>query len=162
MDSLTEWWHEEDEPDDESDLLFLQQRGPFLASVHQTGVGRPVCEEPKKLFPYDECGWDFIDDMSGKLLNDTLVEKARAEEIAVIHQLGVWEVVDRPHDEVVYGTRWVDVNKGNEDKPYYRSRLVVQEYERKAEWAFFNATSPLEALRSLLICATIEELSNDV
>ena len=72
------------------------------------------------------------------------------------------EVVDRPHNEVVFGTRWVDINKGNEDKPYYRTRLVVQEYRRLADWSFFTATPPLEALRSLLICATIEELPNDV
>ena len=32
----------------------------------------------------------------------------------------------------------------------------------QADWSFFPATPPLEALRSLLICGTIEELSNDV
>ena len=34
--------------------------------------------------PYDECEWDYIDDTSGMLLNDALVEKTRAEEISVI------------------------------------------------------------------------------
>ena len=162
LDSLAEWWINDEDPEDEVDVLLLQLRDRYLASVHQTGSERPVCEEPKVPFAYDDCGWDYVDDMSGKLLNNTLVEKARAEEIAVIKELGVWEVVDRPHDEVVYGTRWVDINKGDEDNPYYRSRLVVQEYKRKAEWAFFTATPPLEALRSLLICATIEELPNEV
>ena len=70
--------------------------------------------------------------------------------------------MDRPRDEVVFGTRWVDINKGDEDKPYYRSRLVVQEYKRHADWSFFTATPPLEALRSLLICATVEKLPNEV
>ena len=51
---------------------------------------------------------------------------------------------------------------GRRNKPYYRSRLVVQECERQADWSFFTATPPLDALRSLLICATIEELPNDV
>ena len=132
-----------------------------VASVHETGTDKPVCEEPKTLFPYDECGWDCIDDTSGKLLN-TLVEKARAKEISVIRELGVWEVVDRPCGEVVFGTRWVDINKGDENKPFCRSRLVVQEYRHQADWSFFAATPPLEALRSLLICATIEELPNEV
>ena len=59
---------------------------------------------------------------SGKLLNNTLVEKAKAEEISVIRELGVWEVIDRPYDEVVFGTRWVDINKGDETTPFYRSR----------------------------------------
>ena len=59
-----------------------------------TATDRTVCEEPKTPFPYDECHWKYIDDTSGKVLNDTLVEKARAEEISVIRELGVWEVVD--------------------------------------------------------------------
>ena len=55
-------------------------------------LNKPVCEEPQPPFPHGECGWDYIDDTSGKLLNNTLVEKARAEEISVIRELG--EVVD--------------------------------------------------------------------
>ena len=105
---------------------------------------------------------DPSDSESGKLLNNTRVEKARTEEISVVRELCVWEVVDRPHDEVVFGTRWVDINKGDEDKPCYRSQLVGQEYKRQAKWSFFTATSPLEDSRILLICATIEELLNDV
>ena len=154
MNSLSELWHREDDPDSEVDLLIFQQRDRYVASVHETGGDKPVCEEPKTPFPYNECGWDYIDDTSGKLLNNTLVEKARAEEISVIRELGVWKVVDRSHDEVVFGTRWVDIIKGDEHKPFYRSRLVVQEYKRQADWSFFTATPPLVALRSLLICAT--------
>ena len=93
------------------------------------------------------------------MLNNTLVEKARAEEISVFRKLCVWEVVDRPCDEVVIGTR---CNKGDETKPFYRSRVVVQEYKRQADWSLFTATPPLEALRSLLICATIDELPNEM
>ena len=133
MDSLAKLWHREDDPDGEVDLLISQQRDRYVASVHETGGDKPVREEPKTPFPYDECGWDYIDDTSGKLLNNTLVEKARAEEISVIRALGVWEVVDRPRDEVVFGTRWVDINKGDGHKPFYRSRLVVQEYKRQAD-----------------------------
>ena len=155
-------WREDNDPDDEIELLICQQRDQYVASVHETGTDRPVCEEPKTPFPYDECGWNYIDDMSGKLLNNTLVEKARTEEILVIREPGVWEVVDRSRGEVVFGTRWVDINKGDKNKPFYRSRLVVQENKRQADWSFFTATPPLEALRSLLICATVEELSNEV
>ena len=111
MNSLAELWHKEDDPDGEVDLLILQQRDRCVASVHETAGDKPVCTENKTPFPYDECGWDFIDDTSGKLLNNTLVEKARAEEISVTRELGVWEVVDRPRDEVVFGSRWVDINK---------------------------------------------------
>ena len=89
-------------------LLICQQRDQYVASVHETGTDRPVCEEPKTPFPCDECGWDYIDDTNGKWLN-TLVEKARTEEISVIRELGVWVVVDRP------------INKGDENKPFYRA-----------------------------------------
>ena len=64
-----------------------------------------MCEAPKTPFPHDECGWDYIDDTSGKLLKNTLVEEARTEEISVIRELGVWEVVDRPRGEAMFGTR---------------------------------------------------------
>ena len=96
------------------------------------------------------------------MFNNTLVEKARAEEISVIRELGVWEVVDKPCDEVVFGTRWVDINECDEHKPFHRSRLVVQEYKRQADRSFFTATPPLEAMRSLLICAKIDELPNEM
>ena len=104
MDSLVESWRGNNDPNDEIDLLICQQRDQYVASVHETGADRPVCEEPKTPFPYDECGWDHIDDTSGKLLNNTLVEKARAEEIEVIREVGLWHVVDRPRGEVVFGT----------------------------------------------------------
>ena len=62
----------------------------------------------------------------------------------------------------MFGTQWVDINNGDETKPFYRSRLVVPEHTRQADWSFFTATPPLEALRSLLICATIDELPNEM
>ena len=116
-----------------------------LQACRKTGGDKPECEEPKTPFPHDECVWDYIDDTSGKLFNNTLVEKARAEEISVVRELGVWEVVDKPCDEVVFGTRWVDINECDEHKPFHRSRLAVQEYKRQADWSFLTATPPLEA-----------------
>ena len=96
MNSLAELWHREDDPDSEVDLLIFQQHDRYVASVHETGGDKPVCAEPKTSFPYDECGWDCIDDTSGKLLNNTLVEKARAEEMSVIRELGVWRWLTDP------------------------------------------------------------------
>ena len=58
-------WHREDDPDSEVDLLIFQQRDRNVASVHEIGADKPVCEEPKTPFPYDECGWNYIDDTSG-------------------------------------------------------------------------------------------------
>ena len=61
MNSLAKLWHQENDPDDEVDLLILQQRDSYVASVHETGGHNPVCEEPRTHFPYDECGRDHID-----------------------------------------------------------------------------------------------------
>ena len=54
MDSLVESWRENNDPNDEIDLLICQQRNQYVASAHETGTDRPVCEEPKTPFPYDE------------------------------------------------------------------------------------------------------------
>ena len=78
MISLAELWRREDDLDNEVDLLIFQQRDRHVASVHETGGDEPVCEVPKTPSPYDECGWDYIDDTSGKLLNNTLVETNRS------------------------------------------------------------------------------------
>ena len=48
------------------------------------------------------------------------------------------------------GTRWVDVNKGDSEKPDARCRLVAQEVNTYKDDAFYAATPPLEALRLLL------------
>ena len=68
MNSPAELWHWQDDPDGEVDLLIFQQRDRYVASVHETGGNKLVCEESKTPFPYDECGWDHNDDTSGKLL----------------------------------------------------------------------------------------------
>ena len=167
--ALACWWADDEDTDQEEELnlLLLRMREDYVMSVHAEAKEQPVCEEPAAPYSYDDCGWDFIDDTSGKYLNTTLVQKARSEEIEVINEMGIWEVIDRPLDVVVYGTRWVDINKGDESQPYYRSRLVVQEFRGKKSqsttaWQYFTATPPLEALRILLICATIKELPDEL
>ena len=51
------------------------------------------------------------------------------------------------------GTRWVDVNSGDEVNPDYRSRLVAQEIQRDRREDLFAATPPLEAKKLLLSVA---------
>ena len=55
-----------------------------------------LIQEPQQPFACDDCGWDCIDDVSGKPLNTTMVNEARAEVIEVINEIVVWEVIDRP------------------------------------------------------------------
>jgi hypothetical protein len=54
------------------------------------------------------------------------------------------------------GVKWVDVNKGDEGRPEYRSRLVAKEIKKDKREDLFAATPPLEALKILLSLALTE------
>ena len=43
------------------------------------------------------------------------------------------------------GTRWIDTNKGDDEDPEYRSRIVAQEVNTEKRIDLFAATPPLEA-----------------
>ena len=45
------------------------------------------------------------------------------------------------------GTRWLDINKGDEEHPNYRSRWVAKEYRKAWVEAIFAATPNIEAAR---------------
>ena len=66
----------------------------------------------------------------------------------------VWQPISR--DEArrrgwkVVKTRWIDINKGDEDTPNYWSRLVAKEFNDGAGEGLFASTPPLEALRFLI------------
>ena len=67
---------------------------------------------------------EFYDDMSGKPLEPSLVSEARAEEIQGAMKHGVWENVSTKEciektGKLPVGTRWVDINKGDEINPIY-------------------------------------------
>ena len=50
--------------------------------------------------------------------------------------------------------KWVDVNKGDDLNPSYRSRLVAREMRRVGEEPIFAPTPPLESLQTVLSLAT--------
>ena len=54
------------------------------------------------------------------------------------------------------GTRWVDVNKGDDVNPEYRSRLVAREIKRDKRKEPFAATPPLEANKIFMSTAVAE------
>ena len=54
--------------------------------------------------------------------------------------------------------KWVDANKGDDEDPNYRSRLVAKDFKRKGDNSIFAPTPPLEALRALLLMATTPSL----
>ena len=57
------------------------------------------------------------------------------------------------------GTRWIDTNKGDHNKPNYRSRLVAKEYKINNQPELYAATPPTECMR-LLISRAAEKKTN--
>ena len=101
----------------------------------------------------------FIDDVSGQPLDTKLVEAARLDEVKGIRQHNVWTVVPisecyEKTGRAPVGGRWVDVNKGDEKTPDYRSRYVGREFKGKDNRDdLFAATPPLEAIKALVSLA---------
>ena len=97
----------------------------------------------------------FYDDMSGELLDPQLVKKARAEELEYAGRYNVFDIVDlavcwQATGKAPIKVRWVDVNKGDDVAPNYRSRFVAREIRRKGEDPLFAPTPPPERLRTVL------------
>ena len=57
-----------------------------------------------------------------------------------------------------YRSKWIDINKGDVEKPTYRSRFVAMEFNTSQVDGLFAATTPLEALKLLVSHgATVEK-----
>ncbi len=101
------------------------------------------------------------DDLTGRPLERELVKQARRLELEYFAAKGVW--AKRFRDECYKHTgkppitvRWVDVNKGDDINPNYRSRLVAREIRRRGEDPIFAPTPPLESLRTVLSLAATD------
>ncbi len=102
----------------------------------------------------------YRDDLTGQVLRDDLVKAARMKELAFFHSKGVWVKVPREKAKATTGknpisVRWVDVNKGDEAAPNYRSRLVARQIKAldRTGDSYFAPAPPLEALRTVLSLA---------
>ena len=78
------------------------------------------------------------DDVSGSELDPLLTLRAREEEMT---QFRKHEVYEKVREEVCWavtgkapiGSRWIDINKGDESNPDYRSRLVAQQIKHHSK-----------------------------
>ncbi len=102
----------------------------------------------------------YRDDISGQILKDSVVQAARAKELLFFHNKGVWMKKARSTARAKTGrppisVRWVDVNKGDDMCPNYRSRLVARQMKAydKSGQSYFAPAPPLEALRTVLSLA---------
>ena len=87
----------------------------------------------------------YYDDRTGNSLDPEKVKQARMEEIEEVRKQQVYKMV--PISECLartgrkpIGVRWVDINKGDDDNPNYRSRIVAQEFNCYKRDDIFAAT----------------------
>ena len=78
----------------------------------------------------------------------------------------MWEKIARAvakqKDWKIVKSRWIDINKGDDKSPNYRSRLVGKEFNDSVLEGLFAATPPLEALRLLLSHAATHSPPSDI
>ena len=103
----------------------------------------------------------FVDGMTGQPLDPDLVRAARAKELRYFEEKRVWTKRHREEALRVTGKRpitvkWIDVNKGDDEFPNYRSRLVAREIRRAGEDPIFAPTPPLESLRTIISMAATD------
>ena len=69
-----------------------------------------------------------VDDVSGAVLDPEMVKQGREVEMTFFETMGVYGRVPRSEQAEtggkIIGTKWIDVNKGDQDNPRMRCRLV--------------------------------------
>ena len=115
---------------------------------------------------YHEQMEQFWDDITGKELDPEMVREARAEEMKEFDKHKVYDKVPisqcwQATGRKPIGVRWVDINKGDNKKPKYRSRLVAKELKLDKREDLFAATPPVEAKKLLLAMALTEGYGYD-
>ncbi|CAK0879940.1 unnamed protein product, partial [Prorocentrum cordatum] len=128
-----------------------------LLSLNSVGV--VLCSEA----PVPQTGdySTYWDNLSGAPLEISKVLEARQAEMKEVEKHNVYTKVPisecfEKTGRAPIGTRWVDVNKGDENRPEYRSRIVAQELKKLEDRDdTFAATPPLEALKFIFsLCMT--------
>ena len=105
----------------------------------------------------DEIIDEVFDERTGENLDTEMVRRSRLEELTFMDKVGLYEPASleecfRETGRQPISTRWVDVNKGSEERPDVRSRLVARDFKPKGErdrGDLFAAMPPLEAKKML-------------
>ena len=100
----------------------------------------------------------FRDDISGQVLHDSIVAEAQKKEMDYFDLKQVWELRSKEECMKVTGkkpitVRWVLTNKGDDEQPNYRARLVARQIRHAGIESIFAPTPPLEAVRTVLSLA---------
>ncbi len=103
----------------------------------------------------------YRDAITGQPLDPDMVRAARRKELEYFNSKHVWDVRDRAEalrrqGKPPISVRWIDVNKGDDSDPNYRSRLVAREIRRAGEDPIFAPAPPLESIRTVLSLAATQ------
>jgi hypothetical protein len=116
---------------------------------HPDGVGMTgAWEPPTGIYSMT------TDDVTGQPLRPELVKESRKVELKFFEDKQVLRKVLRGTSMRVTGRapipiRWVDTNKGDDQQPEYRSRLVAKQIRFKGTEPTFAAMPPIEAVRTI-------------
>ena len=103
----------------------------------------PAAQWNKSL--YAQNGIEYaVDDVSGALLDPTMVHADRAVEMYLFIGMKVYDRVPREEQHKtggkMIGTKWIDVNEGYIDKPNIRGRLVGKDFRATPGDALYAST----------------------
>ncbi|CAE7031422.1 unnamed protein product [Symbiodinium sp. CCMP2592] len=141
-----------------SQALNMMEAGPVPDSA-------PVIDEEEEVFNHlpeasDPIEGPVYDSNTGAELDLEKVAAARKEELEWVRKQDLYEKVPEEQAKAAgkmpITMKWVDRNKGDNERPNYRSRLVCREVKRAKnaefipEFASFSAMPPLEAVKLLL------------
>ena len=81
---------------------------------------------------FDDDEWTAIDDVNGGELDPKLVMAARLEEMEYVRKRGVyilstWRTALQISGKAPIAVIWIDSNKGDDETPNMRPRLVAKE-----------------------------------
>ena len=83
-------------------------------------------------------------DVTGEFLDRKEVLRARLKELQYVREKKVYAKITRSQARQmgikVIGTRWIDINKGDDKNPNHRSRFVAKEYNNGEDASLFAAT----------------------
>ena len=78
----------------------------------------------------------FYDDVTGKVLDHQRAVESRKKEMDFFRRMKVYRKVPRAKVRQMGGkiitTRWLDINKGDDKRPNYRSRLIYSAFTLQA------------------------------
>ena len=149
----------------EEDVVEYLNAQLLQPSYHDALTGEKLSgEEAKsaeKVFNLKNQDVTYKDSVTGQPLEPNLVRAARKLEMEYFDSKDVWVRVARAEALARTGNapitvRWIDTNKGDDDAPNYRSRLVAREIRRKGENPIFAPTPPLESLRTVVSLAATD------